>query len=493
MDTISVQKISDFIVALDRYSIDDRIFTIVNEITHQINHLITYQKKRQTLLQKQELIEILDINTVRELEDQLRDKRRDLIKKIISKKIAEFKDWFEDDDLSLNDFDSVWKDLDISPDRLKKINQQYFTNKATPCIIKDLQKEIAILCELKISEKEAVIFWSKDIYPWLSTSQMHRLNNIINSEEIKQKFIDQVSEITINDVSSKIQETADFSFTNYLAILIESAQTIINPDKVFVDFKNLIESKVNNQLTERDERKQRDQSPKKKEDVPQDKILPPQEKKNQAPAVVSICPCITDFVNTFCSACPSKELVNDSLQRVFRNKWFLYIDDLENRIQQPVSLEMREFLIVWGVVLKEKLQKNGVIQDSIVVSTIKSEEIIEDPLLVRFREIEAEFGKIESRVVEYIQMFITFGYSFEHEKRFTQSLTDLCKSQSQIEWAIQNTLKYISHWRKEEKKPWRHYYTFNITDSYRIFLRQKGCIDYVGSHTEYEKKIKNTY
>ena len=166
---------------------------------------------------------------------------------------------------------------------------------------------------------------------------MHRLNNIINSEEIKQKFIDQVSETTINDVSSKIQETEDFSFTNYLAILIESAQNSINPDKVFVNFKNLIESKVNNQLTERDARKQRDQSPKKKEDAPKDTIIPQKEKKNQAPAVVSVCPCITNFVNIFCPNCPSKELVNDALQRIFRNKGFLYIDDVENRIQQPVS------------------------------------------------------------------------------------------------------------------------------------------------------------
>jgi hypothetical protein len=186
-------------------------------------------------------------------------------------------------------------------------------------------------------------------------------------------------------------------------------------------------------------------------------------------------------------------LVNDSLQRIFRNKWFLYIDDLENRIQQPISSEMREFLITWGVVLKEKLQKNGVIQDSIVVSNTKKEELVEDPLLVRFENIEAEFDKIELRVGEYMQMFIELGYSFENEKKFTQLLTDLCKSQSQIEWAIQNTLKYISHWRKEEKKPWRHYYTFNITDSYRIFLRQKWRIDYVGSHPEYEKRIKNTF
>lgn len=65
MENISPQKISDFIIALDRYSIDDRVFKIVNEINHQINHLISYQKKRQTLLQKQELIEILDIDVVR--------------------------------------------------------------------------------------------------------------------------------------------------------------------------------------------------------------------------------------------------------------------------------------------------------------------------------------------------------------------------------------------------------------------------------------------
>jgi hypothetical protein len=65
MENISPQKISDFIIALDRYSIDDSVFKIVNEINHQINHLISYQKKRQTLLQKQELIEILDIDVIR--------------------------------------------------------------------------------------------------------------------------------------------------------------------------------------------------------------------------------------------------------------------------------------------------------------------------------------------------------------------------------------------------------------------------------------------
>lgn len=494
MENISPQKISDFIIALDRYSIDDSVFKIVNEINHQINHLISYQKKRQTLLQKQELIEILDIDVIRWLEDQLRDKRRDLVKKIINKKTSELKDWFEDEDanLSLEDFDNLGKNWNYPQEERKEITQKYFITKMTPAIMKDFQTEIGILCELKLSEKEWLIFWSKDTYPWLSTSQMHRLNNIINSEENKQKFIDQIFDTIIKEIWDRVKESEDFSFTNYLAILTEIMQRDINPEKIFTDFKTLIETKVHTQLTDRDERKKRDHAPQKKE-APKEKTFLPKEKKNQAPAVLSLCPCITDFVNTFCSCCPSKELVNDSLQRIFRNKWFLYIDDLENRIQQPISSEMREFLITWGVVLKEKLQKNGVIQDSIVVSNTKKEELVEDPLLVRFENIEAEFDKIELRVGEYMQMFIELGYSFENEKKFTQLLTDLCKSQSQIEWAIQNTLKYISHWRKEEKKPWRHYYTFNITDSYRIFLRQKWRIDYVGSHPEYEKRIKNTF
>ena len=54
-------------------------------------------------------------------------------------------------------------------------------------------------------------------------------------------------------------------------------------------------------------------------------------------------------------------------------------------------------------------------------------------MLVRFNKIEADFDKIESRVGEYIHMFVEFGYSFENEKKFTQLLTDLCKSQGQIE------------------------------------------------------------
>ena len=160
MENISTQKIADFIVALDRYSIDDRVFKIVNEINHQINHLIAYQKKRQTLSQKQELIEILDINTVRELEDQLRDKRRDLVKKVITKKVSELKDWFEDEEagLSLENFDNLGKSLDCSKEELKEINQQYFMGKMTPVIIKDFETEINILCELKLSEKEGMIF-----------------------------------------------------------------------------------------------------------------------------------------------------------------------------------------------------------------------------------------------------------------------------------------------------------------------------------------------
>jgi hypothetical protein len=41
----------------------------------------------------------------------LRDKRRDLVKKIINKKTSELKDWFEDEDanLSLEDFDNLGK------------------------------------------------------------------------------------------------------------------------------------------------------------------------------------------------------------------------------------------------------------------------------------------------------------------------------------------------------------------------------------------------
>ena len=173
---------------------------------------------------------------------------------------------------------------------------------------------------------------------------MHRLNNIINSEENKQKFIDQIFNTTTKNIADRVKASEDCSFANYLAILTECMQREIVPEKIFADFKDLIESKVKNQLTERDERKKRDHSPKKKESQ-KETPLPPKEKKNQAPAVVSVCPCITDFVNIFCPNCPSKELVNDSLQRIFRNKGFLYIDDLENRIQQAISSEMREFLI----------------------------------------------------------------------------------------------------------------------------------------------------
>ena len=160
MENISPQKIADFIIALDRYSIDDRVFKIVNEINHQINHLISYQRKRQSLSQRQELIEILDMNTVRELEDQLRNKRRDLVKKIINKKTYELKDWFEDEEagLSLENFDNLINGLDHPKEEIKEINQKYFIGKMTPVIMKDFLAEISILCELKLSEKESMIF-----------------------------------------------------------------------------------------------------------------------------------------------------------------------------------------------------------------------------------------------------------------------------------------------------------------------------------------------
>ena len=148
---------------------------------------------------------------------------------------------------------------------------------------------------------------------------MHRLNNIINSEENKQKFIDQLFATTTREISDRVKESEGFSFTNYLSILKECMQKDINPERIFADYKTLIETKVQTQLTERDERKKRDHASKEKEPR-KENPLPTKEKKDQAPAVVSICPHITEFVNTFCSCCPSKELVNDSLQRIFRNK-----------------------------------------------------------------------------------------------------------------------------------------------------------------------------
>lgn len=105
---------------------------------------------------------------------------------------------------------------------------------------------------------------------------------------------------------------------------------------------------------------------------------------------------------------------------------------------------------------------------------------------------ESKEAYVAKKILWYVEIFSELGYVYENKKKFIDMLTNDCTSHPRLLKDVRKTLyALIMNNKQEQFKPWRNYYSFPLSEWWRIILYKKWIISTIWSHDYYETSLKN--